>query len=173
MDAPARLLAGFTQGLQKPSPIPVIVKNHLPLVPAGHHVVNRTRILNSQRTSHDQAIPPQSQLLVKTKLTIFLGPFQERLRAICQASEGMRHYSGGSKRTLAEAEVAFTVTIPAFQTERSLNYVSIINSGKVSVPVCWMDYTAERTLPLQCLKARRRKGTIRISSHLEETTMRL
>jgi hypothetical protein len=47
MDPPPRLLASFSQGLQKPPPIPVIAKNPLPLVPARHHVVNRTRIFNS------------------------------------------------------------------------------------------------------------------------------
>ena len=36
-------------------------------------MVNRTRIFNSQRTSHDQAMPLQSQHLVKNIFTIFLG----------------------------------------------------------------------------------------------------
>jgi hypothetical protein len=43
-------------------------------------VTNRARMFDSQRTSHDQAIPPQSKHLVKTKITIFLGPFQRKAK---------------------------------------------------------------------------------------------
>jgi hypothetical protein len=42
MDAPARLLTGFTQSPQQPSPISVIAKNHLPLVPPQSRLSRRS-----------------------------------------------------------------------------------------------------------------------------------
>jgi hypothetical protein len=43
----------FTQYVQKPPPVMVIAKDRLPLVPARHHMVNRTRIFDSQGSSHN------------------------------------------------------------------------------------------------------------------------
>jgi hypothetical protein len=53
MNAPAGFLARFTQYVQKSPPVLVIAKDRPSLVPARHDVVNRTRIFDSQGSSHN------------------------------------------------------------------------------------------------------------------------
>ena len=50
---PVGLLTGFDQRIQEQQPVLVVSINRLPPVPSVHHMIDRSRILNSDLASHN------------------------------------------------------------------------------------------------------------------------
>jgi hypothetical protein len=74
---PPRLLGRLAQTLEKCLPIGVVAKDQVVVVASAHHVINRSRILNSQRASHSGRVPRvdtravNSSILAPTLLRLF------------------------------------------------------------------------------------------------------
>jgi hypothetical protein len=45
--------AGLAQAGQEEFPIVTVAKDYFPIIPATHHVVNRSRVLNTQFANHE------------------------------------------------------------------------------------------------------------------------